>query len=118
MSEETQTLRLFKYNTMTDGNQLFSINTSLNDNWDKIDNFAEITNSSKQDISNLVTSLTTESTDSQYPSAKCVYDTNSSKQDKSNLVTSLSSESTDSQYPSAKCVYDIIGNVEALLSEI
>lgn len=74
MSEETQTLRLFKYNTTTDGNQTFSINISLNDNWDKIDSFAERTNNFKQDKSNLVTSLSSESTDSQYPSAKCVYD--------------------------------------------
>lgn len=31
--------------------------------------------SDKQDVSNLVTSLSNSSTDSQYPSAKCVYDT-------------------------------------------
>ena len=74
MSEETQTLRLFKYNVTADGNQPFSINISLNDNWDKIDSFAESTNNSKQDKSNLVTSLSPESTDSQYPSAKCIYD--------------------------------------------
>ena len=74
MSEETQTLRLFKYNVTTDGNQPFSINISLNDNWDKIDSFAESTNNSKQDKSNLVTSISSESTDSQYPSAKCMYD--------------------------------------------
>lgn len=33
-----------------------------------------ISDSGKQDVSNLVTSLSAESTDSQYPSAKCVYD--------------------------------------------
>lgn len=74
MSEETQTLHLFKYNTSTDGDQLFNINVSLNDNWDKIDNFAETVNESKQDKSDLVTSISSLSTDSQYPSAKCVYD--------------------------------------------
>ena len=35
-----------------------------------------------------------------------------------NKVTSLSSSSTDDEYPSAKCVYDMIGNIEALLSQI
>ena len=37
---------------------------------------------------------------------------------RTNLVTSISSQSTDAQYPSAKCVYDLVGNIEALLSEI
>lgn len=74
MPKETQTLRLFEYDTATDGNQLFNINMSLNENWDKIDDFAESTNNSKQDKSNLVTSISSLSTDSQYPSAKCVYD--------------------------------------------
>ena len=40
------------------------------------------------------------------------------KQDVSNLVTQISSASTDTQYPSAKCMYDIVGNIEALLSEV
>ena len=74
MPKETQTLHLFEYDTATDGNQLFNINMSLNENWDKIDYFAESINNSKQDKSNLVTSISSLSTDSQYPSAKCVYD--------------------------------------------
>lgn len=64
------------------------------------------------------TVLTEESTDSQYPSAKCVYDLTTAlktdvtillndKQNVSNLVTSVSAASTDSQYPSAKCLYDV-----------
>ena len=40
------------------------------------------------------------------------------KQDVSNLVTQISDTSTDTQYPSAKCVYDIVGDIEALLSEV
>ena len=87
--------------------------------------------SNKENTSNKVTSLSSSSTDTQYPSAKCVYDAVSTKADgiyllnelqklqyESDKVTSLSSQSTDRQYPSAKCVYDLIGNIESLLSEV
>ena len=37
MSSTTTNLNLFKYDTATDGKEVFSINTALNDNWDKID---------------------------------------------------------------------------------
>ncbi|MBQ9024846.1 MAG: hypothetical protein IJ104_00490 [Methanobrevibacter sp.] len=88
----------------------------------------------KEDKSNKVTTLSSASTDDQYPSAKLVYDeladkadtadiptavselTNDSgylvasdvsgKEDSSNKVTSLTASSTDTQYPSAKAVYD------------
>ena len=40
MSEYTKNLSLFKYNTVEDADELFSINKALNDNWDKIDDFA------------------------------------------------------------------------------
>lgn len=40
--------------------------------WATINNFEDI--SKKQDTSNLVTSISSSSTDTQYPSAKCVYD--------------------------------------------
>lgn len=72
----------------------------------------------KQNISNLVTTISASSTDTKYPSAKCVYTNLNTKQDKSNLVTSISASSTDSQYPSAKCIYDILGNLENILREI
>jgi len=38
MSSTTPNLNLFKYNPLTDGKQVFSIDTALNNNWDKIDN--------------------------------------------------------------------------------
>lgn len=88
----------------------------------------------KEDKSNKVTSISSASTDEQYPSAKLVYDqlagkANTSdiptavseldndsgylvasditgKEDNTNKVTSLSASSTDVQYPSAKAVYD------------
>ena len=38
MSTTTPNLNLFKYNPTTDGKETFSIETALNNNWDKIDN--------------------------------------------------------------------------------
>lgn len=37
MSSTTPNLNLFKYDTATDGKEVFSIETALNDNWDLID---------------------------------------------------------------------------------
>lgn len=49
MSTYTDELQLFKYDTDTDGKQVFSIDTAMNDNWDKIDAFA----TAIRDLSNL-----------------------------------------------------------------
>ena len=68
----------------------------------------------KQDYeitNNKVTSLSSSSTDTEYPSAKVVYDNLALKEDKANKVTSLSASSTDTQYPSAKTVYDECVNI-------
>lgn len=62
----------------------------------------------KESLSNKTLSLSGSSTDTQYPSAKAVYDNLGLKQDKSNLVTTLTASSTNTQYPSAKIVYDNI----------
>lgn len=56
--------------------------------------------------SNKVTSISSTSTNDQYPSAKAVYTQLSTKEVTSNKVTSLSSSSTNTQYPGAKLVYD------------
>lgn len=66
----------------------------------------------------IVTTIDSESTDTEVPSAKCVYTNVTGKENASNKVTSLTSSSTDTQYPSAKCVYDIVGDVEALINTI
>jgi len=60
---------------------------------------------------NKVTSLSASSTDTQYPSAKLVYDKLQTKENVSNKVTALSGSSTDTQYPSAKVVFDNIQNI-------
>ena len=44
MSTLTKYLKLFKWNTKTDGSEKFDIDKSMNDNWDKIDEDAEQAN--------------------------------------------------------------------------
>jgi hypothetical protein len=66
----------------------------------------------------IVTEIDSESTDTEVPSAKCVYTNVTGKENASNKVTAIDSSSTDAQYPSAKCVYDIIGDVETLINAI
>lgn len=41
MAIETEKLKLYKKDLLTDGDDKFNITTMLNDNWDKIDEFAE-----------------------------------------------------------------------------
>ena len=62
----------------------------------------------KENVSNKVTSISSNSTDTQYPSAKATYNALSNKENVSNKVTSISSNSTDVQYPSAKAVYNSV----------
>lgn len=61
----------------------------------------------KEDVSNKTTTLSGSSTDTQYPSAKTVYERLILKENVVNKVNSVSSSSTDTEYPSAKCVYTI-----------
>ncbi len=76
----------------------------------------------KQDVSDLVTSVDSSSTDDQYPSAKLLYDTEQTvlgliqdvdedSEKTANKVTSISSSSTNTQYPSAKAVYDLFNSI-------
>jgi hypothetical protein len=69
-----------------------------------------------ENAANKVTSVTSTSSDTQYPSAKAVYTALSGKQaslgytaeNAANKVTSVSSTSTDTQYPSAKAMYSAL----------
>ena len=76
----------------------------------------------KQDVSDLVTSVDSSSTDDEYPSAKLLYDTeqilrgliqdvDEEAEKTANKVTSISSSSTNTQYPSAKAVYDLFNSI-------
>ena len=74
----------------------------------------------KESTSNKVTSISNASTNTEYPSAKAVYDSLDSftqgKESTSNKVTSLSYFSTDTQYPSAKAVYDELISLDSSIS--
>lgn len=104
------------------GASIFNLATSQNLTYDGT-NWGAGDASGYEVTSNKVTSISAQSNDSQYPSAKCVYDAiqagggggGTGKEDVANKVTSLSASSTDVQYPSAKCVYDIVGDIETLL---
>lgn len=63
-------------------------------------------NSRLEETANKVTSLSADSTDRQYPSAKAVYDTIQAT--KPDIVTPTA-ESTDTQAASAKAVWDMLG---------
>lgn len=66
----------------------------------------------KESTTNKVTSLTSDVTDSQYPSALSVYsyvnDSVATKENTTNKVNSLTSSVTDTQYPSALAVYSAV----------
>lgn len=84
---------------------------------------ANIDLSACEKIVNKVTALSAQSTDVQYPSAKCVYDALqtidlSACEKIVNKVTSLSAQSTNTQYPSAKAVYDCCIAVQAVLQSL
>lgn len=87
--------------------QIVNINESISDLGDD-----------KEDKSNKTTTLSSASTNTQYPGAKAVYDALTDKENLTNKVTELTASSTDEQYPSAKCVYDLVGDIESLLEEL
>ena len=58
--------------------------------------------------SNKVTSMSSSSTDEQYPSAKAVYDMSNTFEKTSNKVGGIDSLSTQDEYPSAKAVYNAL----------
>ena len=68
----------------------------------------------KEDKSNKTTTINSSSTNTQYPSAKAVYNQLALKEDKSNKVTTINSSSTDDQYPSARAVYIQMGSAESV----
>ena len=58
--------------------------------------------------SNKVTSMSSSSTDEQYPSAKAVYDISNTFEKTSNKVIGIDKLSTHDEYPSAKAVYNVL----------
>jgi len=82
------------------------VSETLNPQITTINNAITQLQKNKEDISNKVTSLSSSSKNTQYPSAKLVYDQLALKENSSNKVTSINSSSTNTQYPSAKLLYD------------
>lgn len=84
----------------------------------------------KENTSNKVTSITENSTDAQYGSAKSIWTLVQSAINTvkawadgkfellTNKVTSISSSSTDTQYPSAKCVYDQVKALNDIVADL
>ena len=71
----------------------------------------------KENAANKVTSISSASTDEQYPSAKLVYTQLVAKETTSNKTTTVNAQSTDEQYPTAKAVYEAIQAAIASLNE-
>jgi len=53
MAEYTPKLKLLKKDPITDGNDTFNIKTMMNDNWDKIDDFAQVVEDKLNDVDDL-----------------------------------------------------------------
>jgi len=53
MTEYTPKLKLLKKDPITDGNDTFNIKTMMNDNWDKIDDFAQVVEDKLNDVDDL-----------------------------------------------------------------
>ena len=64
-----------------------------------------------ENTDNKVTAINSASTDTQYPSAKCVYAEVAARERTSNKVTSINNSSTDDQYPSAHAVYNYLNKM-------
>lgn len=109
--------------------------TPTSNDWATNKKYVDTQDALNEKLANKVTAISSASTDTEYPSAKCVYDAidavpvitiDSSldaqsanpvengvitsalggKEDTSNKVTSIDNTSTDTQYVSAKCAYD------------
>ena len=105
-----------------------AVYTIINDNIELVENMLNAIDErlddledNKENKANKVTEITSGSTDTQYPSAKAVYDLVgdidfSAFEEKDNKVTEITSGSTDEQYPSAKAVYEAFGETEEIIA--
>lgn len=111
----TTNLDLRNYYTKDQTDTLLSQKANSSDVYTKSQTYSKTETdnllATKEDVSNKTTTLSGSSTDTQYPSAKVVYDQLATKENVANKVVSVSASSTDTQYPSAKCVYDIEQNL-------
>ena len=90
---------------------LYDIYIRVNNQWEKIDTMA-IDISGKEDKANKVISLSAQSTDTQYPSAKAVYDELETKADSADIPThtsDLTNDGSDGEHPYLTAHQDVSG---------
>ena len=108
-------------------NQMFNqVNADLQGKADAIDTYTKTQTdnllNAKESTANKVTAVDSSATDTQYPSARAVYQIVSivanNGEVKANKVTTVASSSTDTQYPSAKAVYTIVNKREVKTNKV
>ena len=84
---ETTNLKLFKHDNPSTNENQFDVTKALNNNWDKIDDFAETTNTKITENQNNIKSLQTDNTTNKQDIATLKSDNTTNKQDIANLKT-------------------------------
>lgn len=84
---ETTNLKLFKHDNPATNENQFDVTKALNNNWDKIDDFAETTNTKITENQNNIKSLQTDNTTNKKDIATLKSDNTTNKQDIANLKT-------------------------------
>ena len=84
---ETTNLKLFKHDNPSTNENQFDVTKALNNNWDKIDEFAETTNTKITENQNNIKSLQTDNTTNKQDIATLKSDNTTNKQDIANLKT-------------------------------
>ena len=84
---ETTNLKLFKHDNPSTNENQFDVTKALNNNWDKIDDFAETTNTKITENQNNIKSLQTDNTTNKKDIATLKSDNTTNKQDIANLKT-------------------------------
>lgn len=72
----------------------------------------------KEDVSNKVVAIDSESTDDEYPSAKLLFDQLALGELLANKVVAVDAQSTDDEYPSAKLLFDQLALGELLVNKV
>ena len=84
---ETTNLKLFKHDNPATNENQFDVTKALNNNWEKIDDFAETTNTKITENQNNIKSLQTDNTTNKKDIATLKSDNTTNKQDIANLKT-------------------------------
>lgn len=91
------------------GTDQYDVYIRVNNQWEKIDSIS-IDISGKEDKSNKVTSLSAQSTNTEYPSAKAVYDELETKADTTDVPTAISDLTNDSDFIETSSTVGLVKN--------